>query len=87
MKVLTLAVFASAILLLHNRLFDAMRRTAAASNANAPNKKGEENFKAAEKMQTEADAAMRNCYNERVKSQAFFTALVKQARELVKRIK
>jgi len=38
-------------------------------------------------MQTEADAAMRSCYDERVKSQPFFSALVKQARELVERVK
>jgi len=61
--------------------------TAAARNANALNKNGEDNFKAAEKMQTEADAAMRSCYDERVKSQPFFSALVKQARELVERVK
>ena len=61
--------------------------TVAERNANALNKKGEDNFKAAEKMQTEADAAMRSCYNERVKSQPFFSALVKQARELVERVK
>lgn len=40
-----------------------------------------------EKVQQDGDAAMRACYSERAKSAAFFPALVKQAQELIGRIK
>ena len=61
--------------------------TAAEKKARALTKKSQDNFDAAEKLQSEADAAMRRCYNERAKSQTFFQPLVKQAQELVDRVK
>lgn len=61
--------------------------TAAEKKASALTKKSPDNFDAAEKLQSEADAAMRRCYNERARSQAFFQPLVKQAQELVDRVK
>ena len=39
------------------------------------------------KMLEKADTAMRQCFNERARSQSFFPALVKQARELVERVR
>ena len=39
------------------------------------------------KIEDAGDEAMRACYNERAKAQPFFPALVKQAQELVARVK
>ncbi len=61
--------------------------TAAERKAKALTKKSQDNFDAAEKMTTDADAAMRRCYNARAKAQSFFPALINQARALVERVK
>ena len=61
--------------------------TAAEKQAKALIKKSQDNFDAAEKLTTDADTAMRRCYNERAKAQPFFAALVKQAQELADRVK
>jgi hypothetical protein len=61
--------------------------TAAERKAKALEKKSRDNVDQAEKLRADADTAMRQCFNERAKSQAFFPALVNQARELVERVR
>ena len=61
--------------------------TNAERKAKALAKKNRDNGDAEGKMLGEGDAAMRQCFNERARSQSFFPALVNQARELVERVR
>jgi len=55
--------------------------------ANAASAKKDSADDAVDKIQQDGDAKMRACYNERAKSAAFFPALVKQAQDLIERVK
>lgn len=50
-------------------------------------KKSDKEFEAASRVQEEADTAMRKCYGARAKDQPFFANVVKQAQELVDKLK